>query len=300
MRFSATTLDLSRFPAPLAIRGVDFEAILAERRGRLGALMAQYGIDWDVGGLETDPAIIVEQVDAWREMLMLASINDAVRAVMVAFATGSDLDHLAAFYGMTRRVIEPATDSAPAVMEGDPEMRRRALLAPEAFATAGTHGGYVFHALSADPQVLNADVWSPAPGQVRVAIQQRDGAGAADEDVIGAVRDHLNRDDIRPLTDVISVSSVEVHAYAIDVTVFIQPGPDPVAVKEAVTGSLTAMVASRRIPGRDVPVSAIIAAASVGPVDRVVVNTPVGDVLMDHGALAVCTGVSVTVEEHAG
>lgn len=300
MRFSATTLDLSRFPAPLAIRGVDFEAILAERRGRLGALMAQYGIDWDVGGLETDPAIIVEQVDAWREMLMLASINDAVRAVMVAFATGSDLDHLAAFYGMTRRVIEPATDSAPAVMESDPEMRRRALLAPEAFATAGTHGGYVFHALSADPQVLNADVWSPAPGQVRVAIQQRDGAGAADEDVIGAVRDHLNRDDIRPLTDVISVSSVEVHAYAIDVTVFIQPGPDPVAVKEAVTGSLTAMVASRRIPGRDVPVSAIIAAASVGPVDRAVVNEPAGDVPMDHGALAVCTGVSVTVEEHAG
>lgn len=300
MRFSATTLDLSRFPAPLAIRGVDFEAILVERRERLGALMAQYGIDWDVGGLETDPAIIVEQVDAWREMLMLASINDAVRAVMVAFATGSDLDHLAAFYGMTRRVIEPATDSAPAVMESDPEMRRRALLAPEAFATAGTHGGYVFHALSADPQVLNADVWSPAPGQVRVAIQQRDGAGAADEDVIGAVRDHLNRDDIRPLTDVISVSSVETVSYAIDVTVFIQPGPDPVAVRTAAADSLAAMVASRRVPGRDVPVSAIIAAASVGPVDRAVVNEPAGDVVMDHGELAVCTSISVTVEEHAG
>ena len=36
------------------------------------------------------------------------------------------------------------------------------------------------------------------------------------------MRDHLNRDDIRPLTDVIAVSSVETHAYAIDVTVFIQ------------------------------------------------------------------------------
>lgn len=299
-RFSAVTLDLSRFPAPLAIRGIDYETVLAERKARLVALMAQHGIAYDVEGLETDPAIIVEETDAWRELLVLAAINDAVRSVLVAFATGSDLDHLAAFYGMTRRVITPATDDMPAVMESDAEMRRRALLAPEAFATAGTHGGYVFHALSADPGVLNADVWSPAPGHVRVAIQGRNGAGVADEATVEAVRAHLLADDIRPLTDVIAVSSVETHDYTIALTIFIQPGPDPAAVKDGAIASLTAMVAARRIPGRDVPVSAIIAAATIGPVDRVVVTEPAGDVVMDHGELAVCTGITVEVDHHAG
>lgn len=299
-RFSAITLDLSRFPAPVAIRGIDFEAILAERRARLVTLMAQYGIAYDVDGLETDPAMIVEQADTWRELLVLAAINDAVRSVLVAFATGSDLDHLAAFHGLTRRVIAPADGTTPAVMEDDAELRRRALLAPEAFATAGTHGGYVFHALTADPRVLNVDVWTPAPGHVRVAIQSRDGNGDADEDTVEAVRAHLHRDDIKPLTDVVSVSSVELVDYPIDVTVYIQPGPDPVAVRDAVLESLAAMAAARRIPGRDVPVSAVIAAASVGPVDRVVVSDPVADIIIGNGGLAVCTGIGVTVATHDG
>lgn len=299
-RFSAITLDLSRFPAPLAIPGIDYEVILRERKLRFVALLKQSGIDYDVEGLETDTGIITQQADAYRELLMLAAVNDAVRAGMVAFAVGADLDHLAAFYRLTRRVIAPAAGATPAVMESDDELRRRTLLAPEAFATAGTHGGYVFHALTADVRVINADVWTPAPGEVRVAIQAREGLGAAGSDIVEAVRAHLYRKDIKPLTDVVSVSSVSLHEYAIDVTVYVRPGPDPLAVKTAAADSLSTMVAARRMPGRDVPVSAVIAAASVGPVDRVAVASPLSDVVMGNGELAVCTGINVTVETHDG
>src|SRR5690606_24987794 len=117
------------------------------------------------------PGIILQQADAYRELLAYAAINDAVRSVMIAFAVGADLDHMAAYYGVTRRIITPAAGSTAAVLESDAEFRRRALFAPEAMAAAGPHGAYVLHALTADPRVLNVDVWSPDPGKVTVAVQ---------------------------------------------------------------------------------------------------------------------------------
>lgn len=300
-RFSAVTLDLSRFPAPLAIKGLDVEAIIAERKAALVATGPDFGIDFDLPSAEGDAANWHQRVDGYRELLAYAAINDAVRAVMVAFAVGADLEHLAAFYGITRRIITPASGNAPAEMENDAELRRRVLLAPEAFATAGTHGGYLFHALTSDTGVINADVWAdPAAGTAHVAIQARDGLAGASEELVERVRMHLARKDIKPLTDIISVRSVTTHEYAISVIVYAQPGPDPVAVKTLVEDSLTAMAASRRIPARDVPVSAVTAAATVGPVDRVVVESPLADVVMGNGELAVCTGIEVEVRSHDG
>lgn len=299
-RFSAVTLDLSRFPAPLAVVGVDFETIMEERIARLEVIFQERGIPYDVGSLESDKAIVIEESDAFRELLALTSINDAVKAGLIAFAVGADLEHLAAFYGLTRRVIVPATSTAPDVLESDDELRRRALLAPEAFATSGTYGGYVFHALTADTSVVNADVWSPGPGQVTVALQAREGLATADADVVAAVRAHLHRPDIKPLTDMVSVQSVSTHEYSIDVIVYVQPGPDPAAVRSAVEQSLAALAVRLRLPARDVPLSAVIAAASVGPVDRVVVAQPAADVVMGNGELAVCAGITVRVETHDG
>lgn len=273
---------------------------MEERIARLEVIFQERGIPYDVGSLESDKAIVIEESDAFRELLALTSINDAVKAGLVAFATGADLEHLAAFYGISRRVITPATGSATAVMESDDELRRRTLLAPEAFATAGTHGGYVFHALTSDTRVVNADVWSPAPGEVTVALQARTGLAEADAQIVEAVRAHLHRSDIKPLTDVVSVRSVTTHDYAIDVTVYCKPGPDPVAVKALVEDSLARRAIALRLPREAVPLSAIIAAASVGPVDRVVVAEPLADVVMGNGQLAVCTGITVKVETHDG
>lgn len=294
-RFSADTLDLSRFPAPLAIRGVSFETIQAERMARLPVLLTAFGIPFDAGSLEAEPVGILQQADAYREMLVLSAINDAVRSVMVAFAIGADLEHLGAFYGVTRRIIALATSIAPAVMESDEELRRRLLLAPEAFAAAGPHGAYVFHALSSDPRVLNADVWSDAPGVVNVAVQSRLGSGVPTTDLVEAVRAHLNRRDVKPLTDVVNVRPVVNVPYRIEVDGFVLPGPDREAVKAAMLDALTAMAASRRTPSRDVPRSAVFAAASVGPLDKAVVIEPATDIARGYGEVADLTGIIARV-----
>lgn len=299
-RFSAVTLDLSRFPPPLAIRGIDYEGLLEARKPRLIELLDAAGIEFDVASLETDPGIILQQADAYRELLAYAAINDAVRAVMIAFATGADLEHMAAYYGVMRRVITPASGSTPAVMESDAEFRRRVLLAPEAMAAAGPRGAYVFHALTADHRVLNVDVWTSKPGHVVVALQSREADGIATPDMIGVVRDHLHRDDIKPLTDVVVVRSVTNFAYRIHADVYVAHGPDPIMVRDQVLESLQAMAASRRTPARDVPRSAVYAAAQIGPVDKVVLHEPAVDIARDYGEVGICTGIDVKVTTYAG
>lgn len=293
-RFSAETLDLSRFPAPLAIRGVDYEVIMNERAERLVELFAEKGIIYTVEQLKSDPAIINAEADAFREMHMYHRVNDAVRSVMAAFSTGSDLEHMAARFSIFRRVLPDGTP------EGDSELRRRMLLAPEAFAAAGPAGAYEFHALNADTRVLNVDVWSPGPGKVLVALQARDGTAAAPDVVIDAVRAHLGRRDIKPLTDTVAVRSVTVKPFAVSLVAYVLPGPDQVMVKTAIENSVAAMLAARRLPARDIPRSALIAAASVGPVDKVDLLAPAMDVIAENGELAVCTGVTVQVLQHTG
>jgi phage-related baseplate assembly protein len=299
-RFSSSTLDLSRFPPPLAIRGLDYEAILSARLEALQSRFDAAGLEIDTLGLESEPAVIIEQSDAYRELLAVSAINEAVRGTMVAFATGSDLEHLAAFYGVTRRVITEASETAPAVMEADGELRRRTLLAPEAFSSAGSPGSYVFHALAADPRVLNVDVWSPMPGHVNVAVQSREGDGAASDDLVEAVRAHLSREDIKPLTDILSVRSVENVPYDVVGVGYVLPGPDAAAVQEQAVAAIEAMAAQRRTPSRDLPRSAIFDAASVGPMDKVLVTSPAGDIARAYGEVAVLRSIDFQVISYDG
>lgn len=294
-RFSSVALDLSRFPPPLAIRGIDYEGILAQRKARFIDLMRAKGVDYSVGDLVSDTAVELQETDAGREMLALIRVNDAVRSVMVAFATGADLDHLAAFYGITRRVITPASGTAAAVLESDAEFRRRVLLAPEAFAAAGPPGAFIYHALSADPRVLNVDVWSPEPGDVAIAIQSREADGLASPDLIEVVRATINRPNIKPLTDVVMIRSVTNHGYNVDLDAYILRGPDPWAVHGLIEDSILATAASRRAPARNMPRSALTAAAQLSMVDRVLLGAPGADIAMGYGEVPVINGLNVRV-----
>lgn len=287
--FQSEQLDLSRFPAPLAIRDLGAVQILDERLVRLSEELAKIGVSFDTNDLASDALVVLQDGDTWRELIARTEINDAVRSVMIAFSVGADLDHLAAFYGVVRLTGEQ-----------DPQFRRRVLLAPEAFSTAGSEGAYRFHALSASVDVVNVDVWKSGPGQVRVAIQSAGPRGIAEQPLIELVRDHLHQKDIKPLTDMVSVSSVKSFDYSIDVEGFVLPGPDPLAVKKLMEDSLFKMAIARFTPTRDVPLSAIYAAATVGPVDRVVIKTPLADIARGDGELANCTGIKVKVQTHDG
>lgn len=293
-RFAATGLDLSRLPPPAVIKGLDYAAILAARLARVRELLAAAGVPYDVEALASDPFVALEREDAYRELLDLASINDAAKAVMLAFAVGSDLDGLAAFYGVRRRTIIAATPDTPAILESDDELRARVQVAPEALTTTGTAGAYVHHAEQASSEIVDVAVLSPAPGQVRVVLLSRFGDGTPSDAALAAVRAELFDDAVKPLTVDLGVLVAVPVDYAIEIRLWIARGPDPDLVGAAARAAILNLAGVRRRIGEDINVSAIIAAAHVSGVEKVDVLRPVADIIIGPAEVGRCTGVTVS------
>ncbi|PJN94872.1 baseplate assembly protein, partial [Amaricoccus sp. HAR-UPW-R2A-40] len=97
-------IDLSRLPPPDVVERLDFETILGAMKADLIARAPDLA---PALALESEPAVKILEVAAYRELLLRARINDAARAVMIATATGADLDHLAALFGVARFVLDP-------------------------------------------------------------------------------------------------------------------------------------------------------------------------------------------------
>jgi len=291
-RFAAEGLDLSRLPLPQAVRTLDYEALLAARRVRLKAAFDAAGIPYDAARLDSDPAMQLQQVDAYRELLTLARINAAVRSTMVAFATGGDLDQLAARYAIRRM------DG-----EGDDRLRWRVMLAPEAWGL-GKIAGYLQAALTAHVDVLDAGVWvdrdDPAQPVVRIAPMVAAGDGLPSVDVLDAVRIFLNRDDVKGATDVVAVQPPTLRPYEISLVVQHLAGPDPSVLRSASSARLAALAADRHRPGRAVQIPAIIAAGLPPAAESAYVLQPSVDIRAAAGELSYCTKITVASEVIGG
>ncbi|MET0373168.1 MAG: baseplate J/gp47 family protein, partial [Rhizorhabdus sp.] len=222
-----TAVDLSRLPAPAVIEALSFEQIRADMLAMLAARLP--GFDAFV---ESEPAVKLIEVFAYRELLLRARINDAARAVMPAYAIGADLDQLAALMGVARLLVTPADPQtgAAAVMESDADLRRRLVLAPEGYSVAGPEGAYIFHALTADGDVLDASATSPSPGAVVVTILARGNGGVAGAPLVAEVAAYLSADERRPLTDVVTVQPAQLVDYQITAQVRTFAGPDAAIV----------------------------------------------------------------------
>lgn len=290
------SVDLSLLPPPAVVEPLDFETVLAAAKSDALAVFPDLA---DVLALESEPATKLLEVFAYREMLLRARINDAARAVMLASATGSDLDQLAALLGVQRLVLDPGDATAiPPVaptLESDTDLRRRGQLAPEGFSVAGPEGAYIFHALTV-AGVLDASVSSPAPGEVVVSVLSRTGDGTAGPDLVLAVAAALTGTDVRPLTDLVTVQSAQIVPYTVRATLWTLPGPDAAVVLAEADARVRALVESTRRLGRDIVRSALIAALHVEGVQRVDLIEPAADLVLTTRQ----TGAATLIELTAG
>ena len=294
-RFVASTLDLSTLAAPAVIKSVDYETILAARLADLVSRAAAVGITIDTTSLESEPGVILEQTDAYREMLTLSAINDAARSVMLAFATGTDLDHLAAFYDVVRLTITAATSTTAAVMEGDDSLRLRCQLAPEQLPYAGmTGGGYRALALRVAPSVKDVQTIKSSGGRVAVILLGRDGDGAVSDGVVTTVYSTFQDDDATQLTDVITVRPAAIVHYAPTITIKILAGPDPATVQAAALTAVQAYATSRHKIGLTVYAQMLESAASVGGVESAACD--ISDVVPGEDGAAYMTGATIVVQ----
>ncbi|CAE6856083.1 baseplate J/gp47 family protein [Paraburkholderia domus] len=294
---SATPIDLSRLPAPDIVETINYETLLAERKAKLVSL---YPADQQADiaaalALESEPMNIHLQESAYREVVLRQRVNDAARAVMLAYAKDGNLEQLAALFDVKRLTIvepDPAND-IDGVYENDTDLRARTQLAPQGFSVAGPEGAYISHARNADGRVLDASATSPAPCEVVVTVLSREGDGTADKSLIDKVTAALQADDVRPLTDEVTVRGATIKRYAIRATLVFFAGPDRSVVLAEAQKRVAAYAEEMRKLGMAITLDGIYAAARPAGVQKVYLDAPLDDIPASKLEATYCTGIEL-------
>ena len=276
MSIGLTIAELQGLDAPVVIEELDFEALLQQRRD---GLVARFPAIENVIDLESEPARMLLEEVCYGETLLRARVNDAARARLLAYAGSSDLDHVAAFYDLTRLAGE--TDDA---------FRRRTVLAIQGRSTGGTAPRYRLVALSADVRVRDAIAYladsSPA---VTVAIFATDNGGIADTELLETVDAALQDPAVRMVNDTILVRSAVTGSFDVTANMYLLPQTSVDALDAARQALIDGWAAHG---GLDVNVTiALLTSKLMVPgIQRVEIVEPASDILVEpHEALTLGT-----------
>ena len=267
-------IDISQLPPPELIDTISFEEI---RDQMVEAFRARYP-DF-TADLESEPVIKLIEVFAEYVVFLRQEINDKAQQNLIAFASGNNLTHLAAQFNLERRIITPATQTTTAVIETDASLRRRILTFLDLLTTSGSRQSYEGHALNAHSNIIDARATSPSPGQVNVYILELN--DEENQEVLDAVSASLNEDDIRPLTDTVSVLHSIIEDYDITASLEIGTGPDEQTVLDNATNSVNEYASSQYRIGLPINRSIIISSLRVSGVININLTSPSADLPSD-------------------
>lgn len=292
------SVDLTQLSSPDAITQVSYETILTEMLADLQARDPSLDLS------PADPVYKVVEIAAYREALLRQEFNDRTKGLLLAYATGSDLDHLGVTYYNTQRLLIDAGDPTavpplPATYESDDAYRSRLLISEDSYSTAGPAAAYIYHAKSASGDVHDVTAVSPTAGQVVVTVLTHSGNGVPDQTLLDAVTAALN-DDVRPLTDEVIVQAPTVLNYTVNATLTVYAGFNQANIQTAAEASLATYVHEQHLLGRDITVTGVKAAMLVAGVHDVVLNNTVGtdlvaNLIVADTEVAYCTGITVVV-----
>lgn len=273
---SITQTDLDALPPPEVIEQVSFEAIL---EAMVADMIARFPAISPVIQLESEPSRKMFEVNSFRETLVRVRINDAFRSQLLAFAAGADLDHLAAFYDVTRLSGE-----------ADDRLRARVILAISGRSTGGTAERYRYVAMTASPDVRDAIVWRDASSPVvNVAIYSYAAGGVAAPALISTVEAALNAETVRMVNDTLSVRSAVTQTRNIAADVWLLP-QTPLAVFDGLEAQLRADFTKEAGLGFDLTRAWLTARLMRAGVQRVEITAPTADVAVEpYEALALGT-----------
>jgi phage-related baseplate assembly protein len=295
----SSPIDLTRLPAPNIIEPLDYEQILAERKASLLTLVPEDRRDEVEAtmALESEPLTIQLQESAYRELTLRNRVNDAGRAMMLAFARGADQDQIGGNYNTERLVITEADDTAnppvAEVLEDDDAYQLRIQEAFDGLSVAGPGAAYEFLARSASGKVADARCVSPAPCEIVVYILSTEGDGTADQALLDIVDAALNPEEVRPLGDYVLVRSAEIVHYEIDAVIAVSNGPESEIIKQAADKNVTKESKPKRALARSVFRSKLDAVLHVEGVRHVLIHQPAADIVLTKGQAAYCTAINV-------
>ncbi len=271
-----TVFDISTLPAPTIVEDLAYERLfqahmqefLQAWQDRRSRFPSDNLPSYDVSMLETDPAVIVGQAESFRELMLRARINDAARANLLAFATKSDLDHLAAFYDVVRLPLE-----------GDSRLKLRVILAIQGRSTGGPKERYKSIIMGADIRVASVEPYrigrSPL---IHIAVYSTQAGGVASPDLLESVRLSVENDLVRLCNDEFVIGSAVQHVANLTADVWLLPDADEGVLERAKTALRSAWAMEKAL-GRDLVREWWGARLMVAGMHKVVPTAPVGDVI---------------------
>ncbi|MDD1136040.1 baseplate J/gp47 family protein [Pseudomonas sp. TNT2022 ID233] len=291
----STLVDLSELPAPDVLEPLDFEDTYSEA---LSVFRGHMGQNW-TASLESDPVTKLLEVGSYIKLGNRARVNDAAKAQLLAYAAGTDLDHLAANVNLKRLVIQAADPLAvppvEAVMESHDALRERVQLAYEGLTTAGPRNSYILHARNASALVADATAESPEPACVDVTVLGLEGDGTAGPELLALVAAAVNDDDVRPVGDRVTVRGAEILRYRVDAVLHMKgAGPENDAALTEAIRRLQTWINPRRRLGVEVARSGVDAQLHVAGVGRVELKGW-QDLKPTKAQAAYCTGYTVVL-----
>lgn len=285
-------------PEMNVIHKVDSESIIARRMTNFMRLWRESDPDnafqYDVDMLETDPIKINQVNNAHFQSLHEDRVNQAARAVTLAWAVGTDLDGIA-----TRYPMKPTRLPG----EEDERFRRRIWLSGYGLSVAGSGEGYEFWTLSTAPTVRDAAAWSPQPGHVQISILGPYQAPRVPDATLMDIRTELMLPGLKlgpmmgvggtgsnliaamlqakkPLTDILSVTRASLIEPTIRVKAWLRPGADRGTVLGSMQTAADRYIQDAYYLGRDVTPGEIDAMLWRKGVARLRIDEPTEDLLI--------------------
>jgi phage-related baseplate assembly protein len=288
-----SVIDLATLGRMAVLETIDTEAVLNQRMAYLVTLWRQRdppaGAVYDVAALEFDPIKINQEVATYYELMMRDRVNQAARAVTLAFATGSDLDAIATRYpgGVPR-------------MEGesDDRYRHRIWAAPNPLSAHGTAESYEFWGLSALAELRDVTVTKIRPllseDPIIIITCMLEGANPTPSPAqLLEVRRYIIDEKRKGATDVVTIRAPIVKDIVYHICLWLYPGPDAPTVLAAVRASLAALVERQRWLGADHTLMAINAAVALAGVHSADIESPTADVRAAPTELVRVTAIEV-------
>jgi phage-related baseplate assembly protein len=213
---------------PVIIATLDYEGLLSDR---IAAFVTQWDgfraidamlPDYDVEGLETDPAVIGLEAAAYGDLYFRAMLNDVARAtVLVDFAVGADID----LHGLDTRTAAHPDGVTRLTGESDDAYRARIIEARAGSSAAGPDEWWLTNARAADARVKSLGLTYQGKGRLTVTVLSSENGGVPDSDMLAAVSAKLNSADVKP-QGVVSVTVTSAVVETVDIVADVWLLPD--------------------------------------------------------------------------
>ena len=256
-------------------------------------------------GFEVTNGVVTFATDNILEIPAGELVGEVTATCTTSGAVGNDF-----LAGQISTIVAPQTFLASAEnvtittggadAENDADYAERIRLAPNSFSVAGPKKAYIFHAKSVSSAVIDVSVVSPTPGEVEV-YPLLEGGALPSEEVLEQIEAHLSSEDIRPLTDHVSVLAPASHEYQINLHYWILA--DDKTKTQSIQAAVAEAVENYRVwqqskIGRDIVPAKLIAAvinAGAARIDSETM-TPANFVSIPENTVPQCTAVNVVYE----